>query len=78
MQRRAALWIVGIFKMSPLLDVEAIASLISINLYLQKLGGKSQLRAHLLSSNHILQSLMSLCSNSHSHQYALSLNSLTR
>ena len=77
-QRRAVLWIVGIFKMSPLLDVETITGLIPINLYLQKLGGKSQLRAYSLLPNHILQFLMSLCLNSHSHQHAFSLNSLTR
>ena len=64
--------------MSPLLDVEAITGLIPINLYLQKLGGKSQLRGHSLLPNHILQSLISLCSNSYSHQHAFSLNSLTR
>ena len=78
MQRRAALWMVGTFKMSPLLGVEAITGLIPINLHLQKLGGRSQLRAHLLPPNHILWSLMSSSLDSHSHQHTLSLNSLTR
>jgi len=54
MQRRAALWIVGIFKMSPSMGVEAITGLIPINLHLQKIGGRSQLRVYLLLSNHIL------------------------
>jgi len=54
MQRRAALWIVGTFKMSPSIGVEAITGLIPINLHLQKIGGRSQLRVHLLLSNHIL------------------------
>ena len=43
MQRRAALWIVGAFKISPSLGVEAIAGLIPINLHLQKLSSRSQL-----------------------------------
>jgi len=54
MQRRAALWIVGIFKMSPSMGIEAITGLIPINLHLQKIGGRSQLRVYLLLSNHIL------------------------
>ena len=78
MQRRVALWIVGTFKTSSLMNVEAIASLISINLHLQKIGGRSQLRVHSLPSNHILWSLMSPSLESLSHQHALLLNSLTR
>jgi len=54
MQRRAALWIVCAFKMSSSIGIEAIASLIPINLHLQKIGGKSQLRVHSLLPNHIL------------------------
>jgi len=72
------LWITGTFKTSSLLGVKAIASLIPINLYLQKLGGRSQLRAYLLLFNHILQSLMSPSPESLPYQHALSLNSLTR
>ncbi len=48
MQRRATIWILGAFKTSPLFSVEAIAGLIPINLYLQKLSGRSQLCAHSL------------------------------
>jgi len=58
MQRRATIWILEAFKMSLLFSLEAIAGLIPINLHLQRLGGRSQLRAHALSNNHILQSLM--------------------
>ena len=78
MQRRAALWIVGTFKMSPLMGVEAITGLIPINLHLQKIGGRSQLRVHLLLSNHILWSLMSPSLEFLPYQHILLLNSLTR
>ena len=78
MQRRVALWIVNGFKTAPLMDIEAIASLTSINLHLQKIGGRSQLRAHSLPSSHILCSLMSSCNESLLHQHSLSLNFLTR
>jgi len=54
MQRRAALWIVSIFKTSPSMGIEAITGLIPINLHLQKIGDRFQLRAHSLSPNHIL------------------------
>jgi len=63
--------------------IKTIAGLIPIHLYLQKLSGRSQLRAHSLSSNHILRLLMDNVSNipnstSHPHPYPLSLNSLTK
>ena len=58
-QRKAVLWIVGSFKIAPSMDIKAITSLISINIYLQKIGDRSQLRAYTLPSNHILCSLMS-------------------
>ncbi|KXN83397.1 hypothetical protein AN958_01483 [Leucoagaricus sp. SymC.cos] len=37
MQRRAAIWITGAFRTSPLGDVEALAGLIPIHLHLRKL-----------------------------------------
>jgi len=43
MQRRAARWILGAFKTTPLFGIKAIAGLISIKLHLQKLGRRSQL-----------------------------------
>ena len=58
MQRRAAIWILGAFKMSSLSSIKAIVGLIPINLHLQKLSWRSQLRSHSLPHNYILQSLM--------------------
>lgn len=78
MQRRAALWIVGGFKMFLLMGIKAIASLIPINLHLQKIRGRSQLRAYSLPSNHILCSLISPSIEFLPHQHPLLLNSLTR
>jgi len=48
----------GVFKTFPSLSVKAIADLIPINLYLQKLSGRLQLCLHSLPSNHILCSLL--------------------
>ena len=78
MQRRVALWIVDGFKTAPSMDIKAITSLTPINLHLQKIEDRSQLRAHLLTSSHILHSLMSSCNESSLHQHSLSLNFLTR
>jgi len=78
MQRKVALWIVNAFKMSPLMGIEAIASLIPINLHLQKIEGRSQLRAHSLLPNHIIHSLMSPSPESLPPQHALLLNTLTK
>jgi len=78
MQRRAAIWILEAFKMSPSFSVEAIARLISINLYLQKLSGRSQLYAHSLPNNHILRSLMEPKSVAPSKPHSLSLGSLSK
>ena len=58
MQRRAAIWILGAFKTSPSYDIEAIARLVPIKLHLQKLGGKSQLRAYKLPPHHLVCSLI--------------------
>jgi len=78
MQRRAALWIMGGFKTAPSMGIKAITGLIPINLYLQKIEGRSQLRAYSLPFNYILHSLMSSCYKSSLLQHTLSLNSLTR
>ena len=40
MQRRAAIWILRVFKIFPTKGVEAIAGLIPIKVHLQKLGGR--------------------------------------
>ena len=43
MQKKATIWILVAFKTSPLYGIKAITGLIPIKLYLQKLGGRSQL-----------------------------------
>ena len=78
MQRRAALWILGVFKISSLFGMEAIVGLMPIHLHLCKLSGRSQLRAYLLSDNHILKSLMELRPNISCLPYQLSLGFLTK
>ena len=60
MQRRAALWILGVFYTSPSLGIKAIIGLIPINLYIQKLNGRFHLRAHTLLENHIIKSLLEI------------------
>ena len=68
MQRRAAIWILGVFKTSPTEGIEAIVGLIPIKYHLQKIGGRSQLHATSFPSNHIIQILMdSLFSSPHDH-----------
>jgi len=54
MQRRAAIWILGAFEISPTEGIEIIAGLIPIKLHLQKLGDRSQLCAISLPMNHII------------------------
>jgi len=44
MQQRAALWIIGAFRMLPSEGIEAIAGLIPIALHLQKLNGRHYLQ----------------------------------
>ena len=72
MQRRAILWILGTFWVSPSFGIEAIASLIPIYLHLKKLSSRSQLRAHTLLNNHILWSLLESRPNITSNPYHLS------
>ena len=58
MQRRAAIWILGVFKTSLTEGIEAIADLIPIKTHLQKLEGRLQLCTSSLPSNHIIRILM--------------------
>ena len=58
MQRRAAIWILEVFKTSPQEGIETIAELIPIKLHFKKLGGRVQLWALALLPNHIIHSLM--------------------
>jgi len=77
MQRRAALWILGVFKTSSSHSIEAIAGLIPINLHLQELGGRSQLHASKLPSSHLICLLIELQLNSNSSLNSVTLHSLT-
>ena len=77
MQRRAAIWILGAFKMSPLEGIKAIAGLIPIKLHLQKLTGRSQLYILAFFPNHIIYSLMDSPFNLPKCHYSVSLKSLT-
>ena len=58
MQRRAAIWTLGAFKTSLMEGIEVITGFIPIKAHLQKLGGRLQLYASSLPSNHIIQTLM--------------------
>jgi len=78
LQKRAATWILGVFKMSPSYGIEAIAGLIPIHLHLQKLSGRSQLRGYTLSTNHIIRSLLDNSPNHPSPPHDLSLSTLTK
>jgi len=58
MQRRAAIWILGAFKSSPSEGIKAIAGIIPIKFYLQKIAKRLQIQPFKLPINHILRSLM--------------------
>ena len=57
MQRRAAIWILGAFKTTPLEDIEAITGIIPMRFHIQKLVKRSQLYLFKLPNNHILKTL---------------------
>ena len=71
MQRRAAIWILGAFKTSPLEDIEALAGLMPIRFHLQKIAKRSLICSFKVPENHILKKLLnndppkSKSSNSH-------------
>ena len=77
MQRRAAIWILGAFKMSPLEGIKAITGLILIRLHLQKLIRRSQLCMLALPPNYIIRMFMDLSFSSPKCQHPISLKSLT-
>jgi len=58
MQRRAAIWILGAFKTSPMEGIEALAGLMPIRFYLQKIAKRSLIRPFKLPDNHILKNLL--------------------
>ena len=57
MQRRAAIWILGAFKTSPLEGIEALVGLIPIKFHLQKIARRSLICSFKLPTNHILKNL---------------------
>jgi len=59
MQCKAALWILGAFRISPTGEIEALPGLISIHLHLKKLVKQFCLRTATLLSQHTLVSLLS-------------------
>ena len=77
MQRRAAIWILGAFKILPTEGLKAITSLVPIKSHLQKLAGRSQLCSASLLENHLIKTLiddpLNICFNSPSNL----INSLT-
>jgi len=58
MQRRAAIWILGAFKMSPLEGIEAIMGIIPIKFHLQKLAERSLIHSFKLPANYIIRDLI--------------------
>jgi len=66
-----------VFQTFPFFGIKAIAGLISINLHLCKLSGQAQLRAHSLSYNHILHTLLESRPFYNHTPHSLSLDSLT-
>ena len=77
MQRRAVIWILKAFWTSPSFGIKVIVGLTLIHMYLHKLRGRAQLRAHILPNNYILRSLLKTRTPLNSNLHHLSLNSLT-
>ena len=76
-QKITAIWILRVFKMSLVEDIEIIAGLIPIKLHLQKLMGRSQLYTLLLPHNHLIQTFMDFSSNLPIRQHLILLKSFT-
>ena len=77
MQRRVALWISSAFHTFTTSDIKVITGLISIHLYLQKLGSRSQLRVHFLPLYHIIKLLLEIRSLNNNKPHQLLLENLT-
>ena len=58
MQRRAAIWILGAFKTSPSMGIEAITGIIPIKFHLQKITRRLEICPLKLPPSHLLRSLM--------------------
>jgi len=74
MQRRAAIWILRAFKMSPSEGIEAIVGIIPIKFHLQKLAERSLICPFKLPANHIIRDLIDdlLHQNKGPNTYAVS------
>ena len=77
MQRRATIWILDAFQTLPSFGIEAITGLIPVHLHLQKLSGRSQLKAYSLSHNYILRLVLELNPSVSNTSHLLSLDVLT-
>jgi len=77
MQRRAAIWILGVFRTFPTSGIEAIAGLIPIKFHLHKLASRFQLCSAALPKNHLIKSLIEDALNTYSKPPLHSINSLT-
>jgi len=77
MQRKAALWILGVFWTSPFLGIEAITGLIPINLHFQKLSGRLQLHTQLLLPNYLIKLLLESRYSSYHNKHYLLMENLT-
>ena len=58
MQRRATIWILGAFKTLPSEGIKAIARIIPMKFYPQKIAKRSQIQPFKLPINHILRNLI--------------------
>jgi len=67
----------GAFKTSPQEGIKAITGLIPIKLHLKKLGGRVQLRALALPTNHIIRSFMDSSFRSSNIPHPSSLSNFT-
>ena len=76
-QRRATIWILGVFRTSPTEGLEAIAGLILIKLHLHKLASRSQLHSVTLSKNHLIKTLIEDAPNTYTKPSSHSINTLT-
>ena len=77
MQRRATIWILDVFRTSPTEELEAIAGLIPIKLYLHKLASRSQLCSAALPKNHLIKTLIEDAPNIYTKPSPHSINTLT-
>ena len=76
-QRRAAIWILGVFKTSPLEGMEALSGIIPIRFYLHKIAKRSQICLFKLPDNHILKNLLNNLSPQSKSPNSHNIGSLT-